>query len=145
MQEQTNDTELLNHIRKTTEMGQYGIHQVLDKTTSPELGQVLRQSSAAYGELQKQADQLLLKTGGRAKNVPAAAKLASKMNARMQVRRDNANSKIAEMMIKGDTTGLVKGLRYLRGYGHKDDPAGDLTRQLLTAEQENIERMKRFL
>ena len=140
-----NETELLNHVRKTTEMGQYGIHQVLGKTTSPELGQVLRQSSAAYGELQKQADQLLLKTGGRAKSVPTAAKLASKMSAQMSAWREDANSRIAGMMIKGDTTGLVKGMRYLRSYGKKDDPAGELTRQLLTAEQENIERMKRFL
>ena len=68
-----------------------------------------------------------------------------RMSAGMMARGDEANSKIAEMMIRGDTTGLVKSMRSLRGYGRRKDPAEGLARQLLAAEQENIERMKRFL
>ena len=33
----TNDTDMLNSIRKTTEMGAYGIRAVMEETGNPEL------------------------------------------------------------------------------------------------------------
>ena len=54
-------------------------------------------------------------------------------------------SKIAEMMIQGNTMGLTKGLRNLHSYHGKDVRVRELAHKLLATEEANIVQMKPYL
>lgn len=139
------NTELLNHIRKTTDMGSYGIQNVVTKAKNPDLRRALRQQDAEYQSLYREADRLLMQTGGKQKNSPPGAKMASKMSAEMSTMMDRSDSKIAELMIRGNVMGEVKSMRYLRKSPARSPEVGALTEKLLKTEQDNVAQMKKFL
>ena len=56
-----------------------------------------------------------------------------------------SSSKIAEMMITGNTKGAIKSIQHHRQYLGKDERVTDLSKKLLETEQNNIEQMKPFL
>ena len=63
----------------------------------------------------------------------------------MKMAADPSPSKIAEMMIQGNTMGMVKSMRSLRDYQGKDPEVKQLAEKLLQTELHNIEEMKRYV
>lgn len=63
----------------------------------------------------------------------------------MKLMADPSASKIAEMMIQGNTMGMTQSLRNLNDYPGKDERVRDLASKLLRTEEANIEQMKKFL
>ena len=49
------------------------------------------------------------------------------------------------MMIKGNTQGVIKGLKNLHSFTHKDNRVEMLSQKLLDRENENIKQMEPFL
>ena len=65
---------------------------------------------------------------------------------RAQAAADPSTTKLAEMMIRGSTMGTVQMTRRLHQLsGRADGELVDLGQQLLKAEEQNIQQMKRFL
>lgn len=73
------------------------------------------------------------------------AKASSAAMSAMKLMADPSASKIAEMMIQGNTMGMTQSLRNLNDYPGKDERARDLASKLLRTEEANIEQMKKFL
>ena len=63
----------------------------------------------------------------------------------MKTMRDHSTSKIAEMMIQGNTRGMTKSLQCLDQYSGEDKEVKALAEKLLRTEEANIEQMKPFL
>ena len=63
----------------------------------------------------------------------------------MRLARDGSSSKIAEMMIEGNTKGMVKSMRQNRALHALDPKVSGLSNRLLQTELTNIEQMKPFL
>lgn len=141
-----NDVAMLNSIRQTTQMGCYGIQTVLNETANRELRSALRQQHAEYEELFSQADRLLRDRGGKAKNINPMAKYGSAMASKMRVRSSvDPTSKIAELMLQGNTRGMIKSMQHIRSMGVLDPKVSSLSNRLLQTEQANIDQMKRYL
>ena len=71
-------------------------------------------------------------------------KASSEMMSAMKTMADHSTSKIAEMMIQGNTMGMTKSLKHLHDYHGKDERVRDLANKLKT-EEANIQQMKKFL
>ena len=67
------------------------------------------------------------------------------MNKTMQKFSPPSTSKIAEMMISGNTKGVIKSIQHDRQYLGRDSEVTELSKKLLETEQNNIEQMKPFL
>jgi len=63
----------------------------------------------------------------------------------MKLNRGDCDSKIADMMIQGNTKGMVKGLRNLHQYPHEDDLIATISQKLIDCETANIRQMRTFL
>ena len=141
-----NDISMLNSIRKTTQMGCYGIQTVLDETEDHEIQEALRSQLAEYENIYSEADRLLRERGVRLSGVSPLAKYGSMLTAKLRVRSSrNTTARIAGMLVQGNTRGMVKSMQNLRAMGVLDPKVSSLSTRLLQTEQANIEEMKHFL
>ena len=67
------------------------------------------------------------------------------MMTRMKLTGKNTDSKIAGMMIQGNTKGLIKGIRNLHQFAGQDEQLQILSQKLLDCETANIRQMQSFL
>lgn len=142
----TNDIPMLNEIYKATEMGCLGIQTVMDETADRRFRGALRQQLAEYRALSEEAEQLLREHGASAKGIPLAARVGSTVSAKMRVRAAaDPTSKIAELMLQGNTRGMIKSMHNLRTMGMLEPKVSSLSNRLLQTEQANIDQMKQYL
>ncbi|MDY4444690.1 hypothetical protein [Butyricicoccus sp.] len=138
------DCTLLNHIRQTTEMGVDGIDSVIQYADGT-FRQALEQQRTEYNKIHSSADQLLRKHGGRPEDVSAFAKWSSELSSGVKTMMDSSQSNIADMMIRGNTMGVTKGMQTMRECNVSDTAVTSLANKLIATEQANINQMKKFL
>ena len=138
------DCTLLNHIRQTTEMGVDGIDSVIQYADGT-FRQALEQQRTEYNKIHSSADQLLRKHGGRPEDVSAFAKWSGELSSGVKTMMDSSQSNIADMMIRGNTMGVTKGLQTMRECNVSDTAVTSLANKLIATEQANINQMKKFL
>ena len=69
----------------------------------------------------------------------------AEMMSKMQLQLRNTDSKIADMMIQGNTKGMIKGLRNMHQFPREDSRITALSQKLLDTETANIRQMQAFL
>lgn len=141
-----NDIPMLNSIRRTTQMGCYGIKNVMNETVNRDFRNVLRSQLNEYEQIYTEADRLLRERGGRAHDLHPMAKYGSALTAKMRVRTSlDPTAKIAEMMLQGSTRGIIKSMHNIRTMGVLDPKVSSLSKRLLQTEQANFNQMKAYL
>ncbi len=138
------ETELLQYVYKTADMGVEGINAVLDYAESPELKKVLRDQKSEYVRYKDRAGKMLAERDENMTGANPIAKISSYAMATGKLIMDRSTSKIAEMTIQGNSMGVSKTIKHLHDYT-EDDDARRLTEQLLATEKANIEQLKPFL
>lgn len=129
----------------TVQMGQLGIRSVLDYSTRTELRQALESQLREYDSIETQADELAAARGWELPEVDPAIRFMSNMMARARLIGREPDSKIAAMMIQGNTRGVILGQKNLHRSDHHDKTVEGLCQRLLDMEQENIRQMQGFL
>ena len=140
-----NSKELLTSILKTTQMGQVGIRSVLDISMRPGLRKALETQLKEYDTIESEAHTIASQRGWELPELDPAVRFLSDAMTRMKLTRGNCDSKIADMMIQGNTKGMVKGLKNLHQYPKLDDQISILSQKLLDCETANIRQMQSFL
>ena len=140
-----NEISMLNSIRRTTQMGCYGIEVVLDETVNRKFRNALREQHKEYEEIFEEADRLLNERGGKVKDINPFTKYGSAVSSVLRVRASaDPTAKIAEMMVQGNTKGMIKSYRARRQCAD-DAQVRALSEKLLQTELHNVEQMKKFL
>ena len=139
------ESELLQSIHQSTNMGREGIQSVLNYAKDDRLRQALEQQLVEYEKLAGASGKMLLERDEKPKETNPVAKESSAAMSAMKLMADPSASKIAEMMIQGNTMGMTQSLRNLNDYPGKDERVRDLASKLLRTEEANIEQMKKFL
>lgn len=140
-----NSKQLLSSLLKTTQMGQIGIRSVLDTSMRPSLRKALESQLAEYDAIETEAHSIASQRGWELAELDPAARAMSNMMTRMKLTGHNADSKIADMMIQGNTKGMVKGLKDIHQFAQQDGPVCALSQKLLDTETANIRQMQNFL
>ena len=138
------DTQMLNHVYQTAEMGRTGILSVLKYAEDPKLSQALRGQLQEYKQIQDDSARMLRERGVRPQEVSPMARMSAQVMSAVQA-AGRSRAKIAEMMIRGSTMGVTKSLHTLHGYSMADERVCDVANKLLETEEHNIEQMKPFL
>ncbi len=139
------ETQLLQYIHKTADMGCEGIMTVLDRAGRGPLHKALSGQLREYQNLRRQAAGLLQDR----QEIPASAgrfvKVSTGAMSMGKLFLNDSPSKIAEMTIQGNSAGVCKTLQRIRDYGGDDVEVLALARQLLATEEANVEELKSFL
>ena len=140
-----NSKDVLSSVLKTTQMGQIGIRSVLDTRMKPELRSAIESQLREYDSIESEAHRIALKRGWELPELNPSIRFMTDRMSRMQLSFGDADSKIAAMMIRGNTSGVIKGLKNLHRMEKRDDEVRALSQKLLDTESNNVHQMKPFL
>lgn len=140
-----NSKEILSSVLKTTQMGQVGIRSVLDTSMRPGLRKALESQLREYDSIETEAHSIATQRGWELRELDPAVRFMSDMMTRMKLNGKNTDSKIADMMIQGNTRGMIKGLKNLHQFPETDSQISTLSQKLLDCETANIRQMQGFL
>lgn len=137
--------DILSSILKTTQMGQIGIRSVLDTTMRPTLRKALESQLQEYDTIESEAHSIASSRGWEVAELDPVVRKMADMTTRMKLTGGNSDSKIAGMMIQGNTRGMIKGLKNLHQFNKQDLQVRTLSQRLLDCENANIRQMQGFL
>ena len=140
-----NSKEILSSLLKTTQMGQIGIRSVLDTSMRPGLRKALESQLHEYDSIETEAHSIATQRGWELPELDPAVRFMADMTVRMKLNGKNTDSKIAGMMIQGNTKGMIKGLKNLHQFAGQDEQIGILSQKLLDCETANIRQMQGYL
>ncbi len=140
-----NSKEMLSSLLKTTQMGQVGIRSVLDTAMRPGLRKALESQLQEYDSIESEAHFIASQRGWELKELQPGVRLMADMMTRSKLRFGNTDSKIAGMMIQGNTRGMITGLKNVHQFNRQDEQVSILSQKLLDCETANIRQMQSFL
>lgn len=136
---------MLSSALKTTQMGQIGIRSVLDTTMKPQLRQALEDQLKEYDSIETEAHTIAFQRGWEVPELDPAVRFMADRVTRMKLMGRDSDSRIAAMMIQGNTRGMIKGLKNIHHMKQPDQRIQTLTQKLLDCETANIRQMQQFL
>lgn len=126
-------------------MGQVGIRSVLETSMRPGLRKALENQLREYDMIEMEAHSIATQRGWELPELdPAKRFLAARMT-QIKLNRRNTDSKIADMMIQGNTRAMIKGIKNLHQFPDRDDQVSILSQRLLDCESANIRQMQGYL
>ena len=140
-----NSKEMLSSLLKTTQMGQIGIRSVLDTNMRPGLRKALESQLREYDSIESEAHSIASQRGWELPELNPAVRVMADMMTRSKLRFGNTDSKIAGMMIQGNTRGMITGLKNAHQFNKQDEQINILTQKLLDCETANIRQMQSYL
>ena len=140
-----NSQRVLNDIIKTSQMGINGINVVMDKTRQPALRQALKVQRREYSDIEQQAKLLAPRKGYKIDQIKPITRRIGAMMSKGQLLVGEPDSKIAGMMIQGNTRGMILSLKNMRRCDQPDQQVAQLAQKLLETEKNNIDSMEGFV
>ncbi|MBQ8004698.1 MAG: hypothetical protein IJ303_00090 [Clostridia bacterium] len=139
--------ELLCYIYKNVKMGSDAIVDLLPKVKDTGFRTALTNQLSGYEKIADEAEKQLTPMGIKPMEEPMIKKMMAKMGIAMNTITDTSIGHMAEMLIKGSTMGITDMTKHVREFEGEGCPeqALKLGRELITFEQDNIEKMKTFL
>ena len=137
--------DILSSLLKTTQMGQVGIRSVEKAANGTPLKKALKSQLEEYNKIEQEAYRLAQKYDWELKELHPIARTMADMAARGKLMYGKNDSKIAAMMVQGNTRGVIKGLKNLHRYHQNDGSITSLAQKLLDCENQNIKQMEQYL
>lgn len=137
--------EVLTSILKTTQMGQIGIRSLLDKRIQPDMKRALESQLREYDSIETEAHAIAGRRGWELSELDPAIRFMTNAMTRFKLSRGDTESTAADMMILGNTRGMIKGLKMIHQFNGRDEPIAALSQKLLDCEIANIRQMQAYL
>jgi hypothetical protein len=140
-----NSKQMLTSLLKTTQMGQVGIRSVLETNMRPGLRKALESQLREYDSIESEAHAIASQRGWELSELQPVTRLMADMMTRAKLQYGNRDSKIAGMMIQGNTRGMITGLKNAHQFNKQDEQINILSQKLLDCETANIRQMQTYL
>ena len=137
--------DVLSSIIKTAQMGQIGIRSVLDTRIQSGLRSALNDQLREYDSIETEAHAIAGQRGWDLSALDPAIRFMADRMTRLRLTGRNNDSRVADMMILGNTRGMVKRLKNLHQFASDDQRVRILSQKLLDCENANIRQMQDFL
>ena len=140
--------ELLEHIYKDAYMASYSLQKLLDeiKNKDNKIKGDVEDILQKYQEFKEEVEELLKGNGEEVNDPNFFAKMGSTMGIIKEVKTDNSDSSIADMVIQGVSIGSIETEKKLKAY-EKDieKEYKDLAQRFLKFQQKSIDKLKKYL
>lgn len=140
--------ELLEEIFKTVDMGSHSCIKLLKDLEGRDnkIIDVIEDIKKEYLSFEKKVKKIVKKYKVDLEDVGMMAKLGSSMEMKMEVMKDNSDSKIADMLIRGNTMGVLEIEKSIHKFKDKTDKdVLKLAEELLDFQNNSIKKLKEYL
>ena len=126
-------------------MGQVEIRSVLDTALGSSLRNTLEAHLKEYDSMESEAYSIALQRGWELPELDPGKRFLKDRITRMKINGRNTDSRIADMLIRGNTDGMIRGLKNLHQLESQDHQIRILSQKLLDCETAHIRQMQVFL
>ena len=137
--------DILGSVLKTAQMGQVGIRAVTPFATNKELKKALHDQLAEYNSIEASAKNIASINGWHLKQLNPMTKIMSEMYTKTNLSFGDVDSKIAAMMVQGNTRGIIKGLKNKHHCVNAQEQVLAISQRLMDTEESNIKQMQGFI
>lgn len=139
------DLDLLEKTYQNASIGITAIESVIDKVKNQQFSNDLRTQMSDYESLKNKSRDELMKNGAKVKDKSFYDKAMMKGNVKLTTAMDSSESHIAEMVIRGSTMGITQMTKLLHESKNADGTCTQIANDFISKEQNNIEKMKKYL
>lgn len=137
--------KLLRECNAGVKMGVTSIDEVLDKTESKSLEEMLTQSKEQHSKLGDETREMLNQYHDEGKEPNPMAKGMSWMKTNVSMMMDPSDKTIADIMTDGCNMGVKSLSKYLNQYQAADEKSKDIAKRLITIENRLITDLRQYL
>lgn len=137
--------QFLQSMLHTVQMGQSGIDCVLSQVQRPKLKEELLKQRAEYDRYEHQAKQIAAIHNWQISDISPAVTAMSRLMSKCRLLMGDVDSKIAGMMIQGNTRGMITGLKDLHRCTSATEDVYQYAQNLLNTENINIQKTQPYL
>lgn len=140
--------ELLEYIYKVVDMGVHSTNKLLEDLEGKDnkIIDVIEDIKKEYLSFEKDIKKLVKKYKVDLEDSGFMAKLGSSMEMKMEVMKDNSDSKIADMLIRGNTMGVIETEKNIHKFEDKTDKEVlKLANELLDFQNNSVKKLKEYL
>ena len=140
--------ELLEEVYKTAAMGRFSMMKLIEalKEKDNKIKGYLEELLEDYRNYEDQSKELLLKENIEPMEENAISKLMASMGIQKEVKGDNSDAAMAEMLIQGISMGSIEMEKQVKNYKDRVEK-GDmkLAKKFLKFQEKAIEELKKYL
>jgi len=137
--------QCLSALLKTVQLGQVQIRSVLDTSMRSSLRNTLESQLQEYNSMETEAYTIALQRGWELPELDPGRKFLKDRVTRLQLNSSQTDSRIADLLIRENTRGMIRGFRNLHQAEGLDHQIRILSQKLLDCETANIRQMQGFL
>lgn len=137
--------QVLSALLKTIQLGQIQIRSILDTSLGSGLRSTLEKQLREYNSMETEACTLALQRGWELPELDPGVRFLKDRITRMKLNGRSTDSRIADILILGNTKGMIQGLKQLHQLGEQDPQIRILSQKLLDCETAHIRQMQAYL
>lgn len=140
--------ELLEHIYQDSEMACFTLEQLLEdlKEKDNKIKKILEDILKEYQSWKKDTEEKLEENNQEIKEKGAMSKMMASMGIKKEVKIDNSDASIAEMLIQGISMGSLDTEKKIKAYDKDiDKDQLSFTKKFLKFQQKSIDQLKKYL
>lgn len=137
--------KFLSTLLKTIQIGQVEIRSVLDTSMRSSLRNTLEAQLQEYDSIETEAYTIALQRGWELPELDPGRRFLRDRLTRMKLSGGRTDSRIADILIQGNTKGMIQGLKNLHQFEEQDHQIRILSQKLLDCETAHIRQMQTFL
>lgn len=145
MKNSQNTSDFLAEIYRGANMGVQTINNILMKVTDNIIYNELKYQLRSYEEIANEAYTEIMKRNSKPKDISMFDKMSAKMSIGINTFINSDPSHVADMLIKGNTMGVTGITKSLNSHVDADKDIKNLADRFIKLEQDNINRLRRFL
>lgn len=140
--------ELLEYIYQNIDMGIKALNNLINTINGKDnkIKKIIEGEIKGYENYLKECKKIMKKYKIEPKSKGIMADIGNFLGTKMEMMKDNSDARIADMLTKGFTMGVVDITKRIDNYkGDADKDILDLAKKLLKFSQENIDFLKPYL
>lgn len=140
-----NPQYVLNEINKGIKMGMDSISTISEKVEDNNFKDDLLFQYDKYNEILNRVNSELKNYDDFPKELPPMQKTMGYIEIQMSTLNDTSNSHIAEMLIKGSNMGIIKGVKLKNRNPDIDPTISTILDDFISFQENNVEKLKKYL
>lgn len=140
--------ELLKHIYKDSEMAVFTLEELLDdlKEKDNKIKKRVEDILHKYEYFKEESSERLEEEGQSLPKTNAMSKMGAGMGIKKEVKHDNSDSSIADMLIKGISMGSIEMEKKIKDYkGEVEKGCLSFAKEFLAFQEEATKHLKEYL
>lgn len=142
------NNELLMHLYQINDMGVKSTTKLINllKNKDNKIKKILEDELKEYEKYLKKSEKILDKEKIDSKSIGLMAEMMSQLEMKWEVLKDNSDAKIADILTRGFTMGVLETKKKLDNYKEETNKKIiELAKEVLLFQEKEIEKLKEFL